>query len=445
MPALCRRAAVNDDPGRELPSSLAWPAFLLLFETPPGCRGSPRAVRATKSGALEWRAQPAMGLRCSVALLRCFAVFSVAVGREPAAGALTAPREECPENKIVTVEYPCMKPGGQKATCLRRKCCEGHRFVMGQCIPESVDVCEGSPCEQQCTDHFGRVVCTCYPGFRFDRERHRRHLHPYCLDVDECQESNGTVCEQDCKNTPGSFLCSCRHGYSLAPDHRSCVQTASLHSPGKLDTLMSGGSCSLTCQDFLNLRNSLQQLKLRLGTALPSGQVLPPGLANSSEKLSHGWVGKGPDAPAVTGPPGPPGPPGLPGLQGEPGEKGEPGARGPSGPQGPRGDMGPLGPEPNLEHVKRGRRGPVGPPGAPGKDGQKGDRGLPGPRGPAGPPGSFDFLLLMMADIRNDIIELQEQVFGRRRDIAHESPPPSSGEAELVDSGSGGEDFPVDT
>ncbi|KPP61282.1 hypothetical protein Z043_120640 [Scleropages formosus] len=199
---------------------------------------------------------------------------------------------------------------------------------------------------------------------------------------------------------------------------------------------MSGGSCSLTCQDFLNLRNSLQQLKLRLGTALPSGQVLPPGLANSSEKLSHGWVGKGPDAPAVTGPPGPPGPPGLPGLQGEPGEKGEPGARGPSGPQGPRGDMGPLGPEPNLEH---------------------GDRGLPGPRGPAilqsfvaclpmkGPPGSFDFLLLMMADIRNDIIELQEQVFGRRRDIAHESPPPSSGEAELVDSGSGGEDFPVDT
>ncbi|XP_029107881.1 collagen and calcium-binding EGF domain-containing protein 1-like isoform X1 [Scleropages formosus] len=478
MPALCRRAAVNDDPGRELPSSLAWPAFLLLFETPPGCRGSPRAVRATKSGALEWRAQPAMGLRCSVALLRCFAVFSVAVGREPAAGALTAPREECPENKIVTVEYPCMKPGGQKATCLRRKCCEGHRFVMGQCIPESVDVCEGSPCEQQCTDHFGRVVCTCYPGFRFDRERHRRHLHPYCLDVDECQESNGTVCEQDCKNTPGSFLCSCRHGYSLAPDHRSCVQTASfclypsfclsvslLHSPRCCGITLSvpwdsalPGEAGHSDERRLLLTHlpGLSQSEEQLAAAQAEtghcatqwagmAQVLPPGLANSSEKLSHGWVGKGPDAPAVTGPPGPPGPPGLPGLQGEPGEKGEPGARGPSGPQGPRGDMGPLGPEPNLEHVKRGRRGPVGPPGAPGKDGQKGDRGLPGPRGPAGPPGSFDFLLLMMADIRNDIIELQEQVFGRRRDIAHESPPPSSGEAELVDSGSGGEDFPVDT
>ncbi|KPP61281.1 hypothetical protein Z043_120639 [Scleropages formosus] len=53
-------------------------------------------------------------------------------------------------------------------------------------LMQCVDVCEGSPCEQQCTDHFGRVVCTCYPGFRFDRERHRRHLHPYCLGPYAC-------------------------------------------------------------------------------------------------------------------------------------------------------------------------------------------------------------------------------------------------------------------
>lgn len=44
-----------------------------------------------------------------------------------------------------------------------------------------VDVCAASPCEQQCTDNFGRVVCTCYPGYRFDRERHRNHKSPYCL------------------------------------------------------------------------------------------------------------------------------------------------------------------------------------------------------------------------------------------------------------------------
>ena len=32
---------------------------------------------------------------------------------------------------------------------------------------------------------------------------------------------------------------------------------------------------------------------------------------------------------------------------------------------------------------------------------------------PQGPPGSFDFLLLLMADIRNDIAQLQDKVYGR--------------------------------
>ncbi|XP_064192145.1 collagen and calcium-binding EGF domain-containing protein 1-like [Anguilla rostrata] len=353
--------------------------------------------------------------------------------------------EECPENKIVTIEYTCLKAGGQNSTCLRRKCCEGYRFVMGHCIPESVDVCAGSPCEQQCTDNFGRVVCTCYPGFRFDRERHRSHQHPYCLDVDECEESNGTVCDQHCENTAGSFLCRCSSGYSLAPDKRSCLPSHNLSSSGKSDTLMSAGSCSLTCQDFVSMKNSLLQLKLRLGSTQPTSQVLSPGLANSSDKPSLGWGGKGSVSPAPPGPPGSPGPPGAPGLRGEPGEQGEPGPRGLSGLQGPRGDMGPMGPEPDLNHIKRGRRGPVGPPGAPGRDGQKGDRGAPGPRGPAGPPGSFDFLLLMMADIRNDIIELQEQVFGQRRGISLDAPPHSSGETGLGEWGSGQEEHMFNT
>lgn len=102
----------------------------------------------------------------------------------------------------------------------RNKCCKGFKFVLGQCIPEGrreyldvlyikcfymfivlkswrlvcvnpaelaalisadYDVCAGAPCEQQCTDHFGRVVCTCYPGYRYDRERHRTRKSPYCL------------------------------------------------------------------------------------------------------------------------------------------------------------------------------------------------------------------------------------------------------------------------
>lgn len=45
------------------------------------------------------------------------------------------------------------------------------------------DVCAEAPCEQQCTDNFGRVLCTCYPGYRYDRERHRKRERPYCLGV----------------------------------------------------------------------------------------------------------------------------------------------------------------------------------------------------------------------------------------------------------------------
>uniref|UniRef100_A0AAY4B453 EGF-like domain-containing protein n=2 Tax=Denticeps clupeoides TaxID=299321 RepID=A0AAY4B453_9TELE len=307
---------------------------------------------------------------------------------------------------------------------------------MGQCIPETVDVCAGSPCEQQCTDNFGRVVCTCYPGYRFDRERHRNHRHPYCLDVDECEESNGTVCEYQCENTAGSFRCRCPSGYSLAPDQHSCVPIQNLSSSSKSDPSRNAGSCSLTCQDILSMKNNLLQLKVRLATHSP-GQVLPPSLLNSSDKPPIGKVGKVSENQSPPGTPCLPGPPGLPGLPGESGEKGEPGPMGLPGSQGPRGDMGPMGPQPDLDHIKRGRRGPVGPPGAPGRGGLKGDRGPPGQRGPPGPPGSFDFLLLMMADIRNDIIELQEQVFGKRRGLSLDAPPTSSGEDGFGDWSSG--------
>ncbi|TSK38395.1 Collagen and calcium-binding EGF domain-containing protein 1 [Bagarius yarrelli] len=78
-----------------------------------------------------------------------------------------------------------------------------------------------------------------------------------------------------------------------------------------------------------------------------------------------------------------------------------------------------------------------GPPGAPGRDGLKGEKGSPGPRGPPGPPGSFDFLLLMMADIRQDIIELQDKVFGKRKDFLLDTPLDSMTEIEFKDSGSG--------
>lgn len=51
----------------------------------------------------------------------------------------------------------------------------------------------------------------------------------------------------------------------------------------------------------------------------------------------------------------------------------------------------------------------------------------------------------MMADIRNDIIELQEKVFGERRGISLDSPPQSSGEVEFVEWGSGQGDLMLNT
>lgn len=51
----------------------------------------------------------------------------------------------------------------------------------------------------------------------------------------------------------------------------------------------------------------------------------------------------------------------------------------------------------------------------------------------------------MMADIRNDIIELQEKVFGERRGISLDNPPHSSGEMDFVEWGSGQGDLMLNT
>ncbi|KAK1161012.1 collagen and calcium-binding EGF domain-containing protein 1-like, partial [Acipenser oxyrinchus oxyrinchus] len=315
----------------------------------------------------------------------------------------------------------------------RKKCCEGYRFVMGQCISESVDVCAGSSCEQQCTDNFGRVLCTCYPGYRFDRERHRNHQHPYCLDEDECEDWNGTQCEQLCENVPGSYRCHCRSGYSLQPDRRSC-STRNSGSPGKSETLMSAGSCSLTCQEFTSIKQSLLQLKqvrpmnypqeecmkqslLQLKQVRPMNYPQEECMKQSLLQLKQLYIHHGHFL-------------SFPGIPGETGMRGKPGVTGLPGPQGPRGNMGPMGPTPDLSHIKRGRRGAM-------------VRSLALPihtlkqSDDKGPPGSFDFLLLMMADIRHDIIELQEKVFGKRRGIALETMPQAGKEAGSSEWGSG--------
>ncbi|XP_019937425.1 collagen and calcium-binding EGF domain-containing protein 1 isoform X2 [Paralichthys olivaceus] len=308
--------------------------------------------------------------------------------------------DECSENNISTTKYPCVKSTGEVTTCYRKTCCKGFKFVSGQCIPEDYDVCAGAPCEQQCTDHFGRVVCTCYPGYRYDRERHRKREKPYCLDFDECADKNTTACSQICINSVGSYRCECETGYFLEEDRKTCTKgERAVHLFEKSDNVMNAGSCSATCDDFHQIKMSVLQLKQKMAMLSNSADV-PEQMTR--EKMTSSAFSLGP--------------PGLPGLPGDPGPDGPPGRNGlvgPPGPPGPRGLMGPIGPTPDLYHIKHGPRGPVGPPGAPGKDGRKGDRGAPGPVGPPGPPGSFNFLLILMADIRNDIAELQSKVYGR--------------------------------
>ncbi|XP_073440891.1 collagen and calcium-binding EGF domain-containing protein 1 [Dendrobates tinctorius] len=344
-----------------------------------------------------------------------------------------ADREVCSENKVTTTKYPCLKSTGELTTCFRKKCCRGFKFILGQCIPEDYDVCSEAPCEQQCTDNFGRVLCTCYPGYQYDRERHRNREKPYCLDIDECALKNQTVCSQICRNTPGSYKCECHEGYFLEEDGKTCTKG----NEGEFEqsnNVLKPGICSDTCKEFHQIKQTVLQLKQKLA-------LLPNSVSESSKHITADKVLA--STMYVQGPPGLPGTQGPPGLPGPKGSAGQPGLPGPPGPPGPRGFMGPMGPSPEISPIKQGRRGPVGPPGASGKDGLKGDRGAPGPRGLPGPPGSFDFLLLMMADIRNDIAELQDKVFGHRSHSSTEEfplPQEFSNHHESVDFGSG-EDY----
>ncbi|XP_068958826.1 collagen and calcium-binding EGF domain-containing protein 1-like [Petaurus breviceps papuanus] len=169
-------------------------------------------------------------------------------------------REVCSENKITTTKYPCLKPTGELTTCFRKRCCKGYKFVLGQCIPEDYDVCSEAPCEQQCTDNFGRVLCTCYPGYRYDRERHRNKVKPYCLDIDECATSNETLCSQICVNTLGSYRCECREGYIREEDGRTCTKGEKGHDE-KAENVLKAGTCCATCKEFHQMKQMVLQLK----------------------------------------------------------------------------------------------------------------------------------------------------------------------------------------
>lgn len=80
------------------------------------------------------------------------------------------------------------------------------------------DVCAEAPCEQQCTDNFGRVLCTCYPGYRYDRERHRKREKPYCLGM----LARHVIFQLLRTCVVQMILSSVGHSSSVGPAHSSC-------------------------------------------------------------------------------------------------------------------------------------------------------------------------------------------------------------------------------
>ncbi|KAL8204030.1 UNVERIFIED_CONTAM: hypothetical protein K2H54_066264 [Gekko kuhli] len=268
------------------------------------------------------------------------------------------------------------------------------------------DVCADAPCEQQCTDNFGRVLCTCYPGYRYDRERHRNREKPYCLDIDECAASTEPPCPHICINTVGSYRCECHEGFIREDDGRTCTKGEKGFSE-KTDNVVKPGACCASCKEFYQIKQTVLQLKQKVALLPNNAADLSKPITGEKVLASNVYIA---------------GPPGQPGDRGPPDFFCD------------------LNTFVNLITfdddddfaVYLTERCLL-----------QGERGAPGEKGSPGPPGSFDFLLLMMADIRNDIAELQERVFGHRTHSSGEEfplPQEFPNYQDVVDLGSG-EDY----
>ncbi|XP_077989145.1 uncharacterized protein LOC144443513 [Glandiceps talaboti] len=323
----------------------------------------------------------------------------------------------CPPNKVVTEIYSCQQKDGSTGNCIKKSCCPGYHHVAGRCISDEIDACEDSPCEQQCTNNFGRVLCTCFPGNIFDRQRFRNQTPPYCVDLNECTFKNGG-CSHHCNNTQGSYHCTCPQGYLLNEDMKTCSidESAAIKSVDSSATLEHRLGCTPSCEDVHDLKIYVSELVGKMELFQPLILSIP------KEQEATGLV-------SPRGPRGPQGKTGIPGARGLPGLPGLTGPMGAEGPTGPKGEPGSACEceeaaitgtrTANARFGKRGRRGPLGKPGARGTPGMKGDKGETGPRGEKGYPGNLDFVLLIMAGLRRDVLELQGAVFKGGNNIRH--------------------------
>ncbi|XP_071450169.1 collagen and calcium-binding EGF domain-containing protein 1-like [Hetaerina americana] len=343
---------------------------------------------------------------------------------------------QCPSDNIITTRYKC-HVDGEWVDCFKRHCCPDYTFIAGRCLSKDQDPCSLNLCEQLCTVYLQRIICTCRAGYKFSAENQKKGIRPACIDVNECMDNNGD-CSHRCINEQGGYKCECRDGWKLQGDNRTCEHIQSVPQPSSTPHPISGRTdkarvkgevsalqhCSANCDTVSRLRDGVQELQVKvraLSTAirLYSIESGPPGQKGNP------------------GPQGPPGPRGFPGPEGPPGERGpigppgEPGAKimvphmWQDGDEGRSDDKSVSPAEISMDSFVmlkgnsktdnlrfcRCKRGPAGPPGATGKQGPKGEEGERGWPGEKGESASMDFLLLLLADIRHDISELQARVF----------------------------------
>ncbi|KAJ9574522.1 hypothetical protein L9F63_008316, partial [Diploptera punctata] len=207
---------------------------------------------------------------------------------------------QCPSDNIIIMRYKCKSSDDKWIDCTRRQCCPEYVYVAGRCLHKSVDPCSLQLCEQRCSVYLQKIVCTCFPGYKFNSEKQKQGLKPVCEDVDECHEKTAD-CEQICINTEGSYHCGCHDGFSLRPDNRTCEPDQRLD--GEEDRSYQAATrdrCFASCDTVARLHdkiNNLQEKVLALTTAVRLSTLTP-----------------GPPGP--TGPPGSPGPPGPRGFPG---------------------------------------------------------------------------------------------------------------------------------
>ncbi|KAJ8714724.1 hypothetical protein PYW07_002949 [Mythimna separata] len=269
----------------------------------------------------------------------------------------------CPTNSLLRTRDTCHVDGAD-IQCIKLKCCDTHVFIAGRCIPRSTDPCSLQLCEQACAVRGERVWCSCHAGFRFHDDNYRRKTQPYCVDVDECSSNNGG-CEQRCVNDPGGYHCECSPPLILASDGRKCERRIAVPEP--LPLVRASSRCYAPCDTVTWLSRKVKQLNDQLHTTQTALKKLMenPALRDGGERFAEGtYAYRVLDSTA------------------------------------------PL--EGGYCRCERGPRGPAGPPGM---EGPKGDSGPRGPRGPRGPKGSLDLMLLMIADLRHDIQNIEARVY----------------------------------